>query len=43
VQLCNALGWPQAPSPAPFVLGLIIWLVIASLFFALLVLSRPAS
>jgi len=43
VQLCNALGWPHAPGPALFVLGLVIWLIIASLFFALLVLSRPAS
>ena len=41
-QLANALGWPAEPGPALLISGLVIWLVIASLFFALLVLSRPS-
>ena len=42
-QLCNAAGWPYSPNPVLFLFGLVAWLVIASLFFALLVLSRPSS
>ena len=43
LQLCNAIGWPFAPNSALLVFGLVTWLVIASLFFGLLVLSRPES
>ena len=40
--LCNAVGWPYSPSAALFVCVLIVWLVLASMFFGILVLGRPA-
>lgn len=43
LQVLNIVGWPHAPGAALFVIGLLAWLVIASLFFGLLVLSRPRS
>jgi hypothetical protein len=39
-QLSNALGWPHSPGPALLILGLLSWLVSASMFFGLLVLDR---
>jgi integral membrane sensor domain MASE1 len=39
-QLSNALGWPYSPGPALLVLGLLMWVVSASMLFGLLVLDR---
>ncbi len=41
IQVCNVLGWPWSPHAGPFVIGLLIWLVIAASAFGLLVLHRP--
>ncbi len=38
----GSTGWPYPLSPALFVLGLVVWLVIASLLFFFLVLNRPS-
>jgi hypothetical protein len=40
--LCNAVGWPYSPGAAFFISALIVWLVIASMFFGILVLGRRA-
>jgi hypothetical protein len=42
LQFCNAIGWPVSPGPSLLISGLVIWLVIASAGFGVLVLSRPA-
>jgi hypothetical protein len=43
VLLCNAVGWPYSPGAALFISALIVWLVLASMFFGILVLGRPSS
>ena len=39
-QLANVGGWPLAPSALFYLCGLVLWLGIAALFFAVLVLYR---
>lgn len=40
-QLGNVLGWPYAPGPVPFLLGLLAGLVGSGAIFVYLVLIRP--
>lgn len=40
-QLGNALGWPYAPGPVPFLLGLMVGLVGSGSIFVYLVLIQP--
>lgn len=40
-QLGNVLGWPYAPGPVPFLLGLVAGLVGSGAIFVYLVLIRP--
>ena len=40
-QLGNVLGWPYAPGPVPFLLGLVVGLVGSGAIFVYLVLIRP--
>jgi hypothetical protein len=42
MQVSNAVGWPGSPGPGLLIAGLVVWLIVASLGFALLVLSRSA-
>lgn len=41
IQVCNAIGWPVAPSFVSYLAGLLILLYIGAVFFAFLVLYRP--
>jgi len=40
-QLANVFGWPYAPGPVPFLLGLVAGLVGSGAIFVYLVLIRP--
>ncbi len=40
-QVGNILGWPYAPGPVPFLLGLMVGLVGSGSIFVYLVLIRP--
>jgi hypothetical protein len=41
LQAANALAWPFAPGPLPYLLGLLIWLLWSAILFGFLVLFRP--
>ena len=40
LQLANLAGWPMAPGPLFYLIGLVLWFAIAAFFFASLVLYR---
>lgn len=40
LQIANFVGWPMEPGAASYVIGLLIWLSIPALLFAVLILYR---
>jgi hypothetical protein len=40
LQLANVVGWPIAPGPLFYLIGLVLWFAVAAFFFATLVLYR---
>lgn len=40
LQLMNLAGWPLAPGPLLYLIGLLLWLTVPAFFFATLVLYR---